>query len=158
MVCELLAVGSYVVLCQSKSLLSDSWLVRINGWWWFWASPSVRQSSMPKKGTNKSKKKWENTIFLWEKLYWYSIAKSCYGIKKKLPDILFPGAPKHLYNWLCPSVCWLLGNVFVRRSTRRAILANLALLLVTETRRKKNIKTKHQNTKTKHNGIDSYVC
>ena len=39
--------------------------------------------------------------------------------------IYFLGAKKHLYNWLCPSVSWLvcrldglLGNAFVRRSTR----------------------------------------
>ena len=41
------------------------------------------------------------------------------------------GAPKHLYNWLCPSVgCsfrLLIGNAFVRRSTRRTLLAYLAL-------------------------------
>ena len=42
----------------------------------------------------------------------------------------FLGAPTHLYNWLCPSVCLsvvlsvcLLGNAFVRRSTRRTLLA-----------------------------------
>ena len=42
----------------------------------------------------------------------------------------FLGAPTHLYNWLCPSVCrsacWLVGNAFVRRSTRRTLLACLA--------------------------------
>ena len=42
------------------------------------------------------------------------------------------GATKHLYNWLCPlvgrSVGWSVGNAFVRRSTRRTLLAYLALL------------------------------
>ena len=44
----------------------------------------------------------------------------------------FLGATKHLYNWLCPSVCWLVcwsGNAFVRRSTRRTLLAYLAFFL-----------------------------
>ena len=44
--------------------------------------------------------------------------------------ILFLGAPKHLYDRLFPSdgqlVCWS-GNAFVRRSTRRTLLACLAL-------------------------------
>ena len=43
---------------------------------------------------------------------------------------MFLGATKHLYNWLCPSVGWsvgLWGNAFVRRSTRRTLLAYLAL-------------------------------
>ena len=44
----------------------------------------------------------------------------------------FLGATEHLYNWLCPLVGrlvgWLVGNAFVRRSTRRTILAYLALL------------------------------
>ena len=39
----------------------------------------------------------------------------------------FLGATKHLYSWLCPSVGWLVGNAFVRRSTRRTLLAYLAL-------------------------------
>ena len=42
----------------------------------------------------------------------------------------FLGATKHLYNWLCPLVGWLVGrsgNAFVRRSTRRTLLAYLAL-------------------------------
>ena len=48
----------------------------------------------------------------------------------------FLGVTKHLYNWLCPSVGWLvcrfvglLGNAFVRRSTRRTLLAYLALFV-----------------------------
>ena len=43
----------------------------------------------------------------------------------------FLGATKRLYNWLCPLVCrsvGLSGNAFVRRSTRRTLLAYLALL------------------------------
>ena len=39
----------------------------------------------------------------------------------------FLGATKHLYNWLCPLVCLLVCNAFVRRSTRRTLLAYLAL-------------------------------
>ena len=39
----------------------------------------------------------------------------------------FLGAPKHLYNWLCLSVGWSVGNAFIRRSTRRTLLAYLAL-------------------------------
>jgi len=46
----------------------------------------------------------------------------------------FLGATKHLYNWLCPLVGRLVGrsvglwgNAFVRRSTRRTLLAYLAL-------------------------------
>ena len=43
----------------------------------------------------------------------------------------FLGATKHLYNWLCPlvgrSVGWSVGNAFLRRSTRRILLAYLAL-------------------------------
>ena len=49
---------------------------------------------------------------------------------------LFLGATKHLYSWLCPSVGRLVGrslgrlvgNAFVRRSTRRTLLAFLAWL------------------------------
>ena len=41
----------------------------------------------------------------------------------------FLGAPTHLYNWLRPSVGWSVGNANVRRSTRRTLLAYLALLL-----------------------------
>ena len=45
---------------------------------------------------------------------------------------VFLGATKHLYNWLCPlvclSVCLSVGNAFVRRSSRRTLLAYLALL------------------------------
>ena len=47
--------------------------------------------------------------------------------------IYFLGAPTHLYNWLCPlvgrSVGWLVCNAFVRRSTRRTLLAYLALFI-----------------------------
>ena len=39
------------------------------------------------------------------------------------------GATKHLYNWLCPSVGWSVGYAFVRRSTRRTLLAYLALFI-----------------------------
>ena len=43
--------------------------------------------------------------------------------------IHFLGATKHLYNWLCPSVGWLagrsVGNAFIRRTTRRTLLAML---------------------------------
>ena len=42
----------------------------------------------------------------------------------------FLGATKHLYNWLCPSVGLLVDSAFVRRSTRRTLLAYLALFLV----------------------------
>ena len=48
----------------------------------------------------------------------------------KLQTKQFLGATKHLYNWLCPLVGWLVGlsgNAFVRRSTRRTLLAYLAL-------------------------------
>ena len=41
----------------------------------------------------------------------------------------FLGATKHLYNWLCPSVGWSVGYAFVRRSTRRTLLAYLALFI-----------------------------
>ena len=44
----------------------------------------------------------------------------------------FLGATKHLYNWLCPSVGRLVGrsgNAFIRRSTRRTLLACLALFV-----------------------------
>ena len=45
-------------------------------------------------------------------------------------SLLFLGATKHLYNWLCPlvgrSVGWS-GNAFVRRSTCCTLLAYLAL-------------------------------
>ena len=44
-------------------------------------------------------------------------------------SIFFLGAKKHLYNWLCPSVCWSVCNAFVQRSTRRTSLAYLALFL-----------------------------
>ena len=44
----------------------------------------------------------------------------------------FLGAAKRLYNWLCPLVGWLVGlsvcNAFVQQSTRRTLLAYLALL------------------------------
>ena len=40
---------------------------------------------------------------------------------------IFLGATKHLYNWLCPSVGRSVFNAFVRRSTRRTLLAFLAL-------------------------------
>ena len=43
----------------------------------------------------------------------------------------FLGATKHLYNWLCPLVGLLVCNAFVRRSTRRTLLANLALFCFT---------------------------
>ena len=39
----------------------------------------------------------------------------------------FLGATKHLYNWLCPSVGQSVCNAFVRQSTRRTLLAYLAL-------------------------------
>ena len=45
-------------------------------------------------------------------------------------QVVFLGATKHLYNWLCPLVGWLVGlwgNAFIRRSTRRTFLAYLAL-------------------------------
>ena len=49
---------------------------------------------------------------------------------------MFLGATKHLYNWLCPLVgrsvgrsVGLWGNAFVRRSTRRTLLAYVALLV-----------------------------
>ena len=32
-------------------------------------------------------------------------------------------------NWLCPSVCWYVGNALVRRSTRSTLLAYLALFI-----------------------------
>ena len=66
-----------------------------------------------------------------------------YSFYSPLPTCLFPsaclhlsltaflGATKHLYNWLCPLVCrsvgLSVGNAFVRRSTRRTLLAYLAL-------------------------------
>ena len=43
----------------------------------------------------------------------------------------FLGATKHLYNWLCPSLCrsvGLSGNAFVRRFTRRTLLALFAFM------------------------------
>ena len=43
-----------------------------------------------------------------------------------LSFIQFLGATKHLYNWLCPSVGLSVCNAFVRRSTRRTLLAYLA--------------------------------
>ena len=46
--------------------------------------------------------------------------------------IRFLGAPKHLYNWLCPSVSWSVGLLvsytFVQRFTRRTLLAYLGML------------------------------
>ena len=53
--------------------------------------------------------------------------------KEKVCEMLpFIGATKHLYLWLCPSVglsvCLSVGNAFVRQSTRRTLLAYLALL------------------------------
>ena len=67
--------------------------------------------------------------FLGEKIDCFSCGK---GEKKTLNQIMtkFLGATKHLHNWLCPrpwSVGWLVGNAFVRRSTRRTLLAYLAL-------------------------------
>ena len=41
--------------------------------------------------------------------------------------IFFLGATKQLYNWLCPLVGQSVGYAFVRRSTRRTLLAYLAL-------------------------------
>ena len=41
----------------------------------------------------------------------------------------FLGATKHLYNWLCPLVGRSVCNAFVRRSTRRTLLAYLALFM-----------------------------
>ena len=47
--------------------------------------------------------------------------------------LIFLSATKHLYNWLCPLVgrsVGLWGNAFVRRSTRRTLLAYLALFFI----------------------------
>ena len=48
------------------------------------------------------------------------------------PSSMFLGVTKHLYNWLYPLVGWSVclsrvGNAFVRRSTRRTLLAYWAL-------------------------------
>ena len=52
----------------------------------------------------------------------------------KVGSILFLGATKHRYNWLCPlvgwSVCLSVCNAFVRGSTRCTLLAYLALFFV----------------------------
>ena len=55
-----------------------------------------------------------------------------YKVTVFLIIFIFLGATKHLYNWLCPLVGRSVGNAFVRRSTRRTLLAYLALLYVTE--------------------------
>ena len=48
--------------------------------------------------------------------------------RSNLQMSLFLVAPKHLYNWLCPLVVLSVGNAFVQRSTRRTLLAYLALV------------------------------
>ena len=50
----------------------------------------------------------------------------------RLDNLFFLGATKHLCNWLYPLVGWSVclsrvGNAFVRRSTRRTLLAYWAL-------------------------------
>ena len=52
------------------------------------------------------------------------------GAKLRSYETLFRrilGAPKHLYNWLCPLVGLSVCNANVGRSTRRTYLAYLAL-------------------------------
>ena len=57
---------------------------------------------------------------------WILHRRNCWKRRIEKRSYMFLGATKHLYNWLCPSVC-LWGNAFVRRSTRRTLLAYLAL-------------------------------